>query len=74
MAFHIDIMAQEAARQAAQIASIAAAANCVFSGCAPADPLVRDNILLNLLDVIEELAGHAVGTMELIERETAKAA
>lgn len=74
MAIHIDLMANEAGRQAAQIASLAAAAACVFGGGAPADPLVRDNILLNLLDVIEVLAGHAEGTMELIERETAKAA
>ena len=73
MAFPIAFVAGEAARQAARIASLAQAANCIASGSTPNDPLVRGNILLDLLDVIEELACHAGDAMERIERETAKA-
>lgn len=68
MTDHLDILCAEASRWAAQIASLAVAANCVFSGSAPADKLVRENAVLNILDVIEELAGHAEHSIEQVER------
>ncbi|MDD5176764.1 MAG: hypothetical protein PHQ05_10120 [Sterolibacterium sp.] len=71
MTIHIDILAQEASRQAAQIGSLAAAANCIAAGSCPADRVARDNIVLNILDVIEELAGQVEVTTEEIEAETA---
>ncbi len=74
MTIHIDLMAQEVARQASQIASLAQAANCIHAGSCPADPLVRSHIVLNILDVIEELAGSAECTLEHIERAAVSSA
>lgn len=56
---HLEILVEEVGRYAAQIASLSTAANCIFSGGHPVDPLVRENAVLNILDVIEDLAGRA---------------
>jgi len=68
MATHVDILAQEAGRQAGQIGSLAQAANCVMGGGQPGDPLVRLTIVQDILDVIEGLAGLAERAAETIER------
>lgn len=65
---NLDILAQESGRWAAEIASLALAATCMLSGSGPADDLVIENTVLNLLNVIEELAGRAEHSMEVIER------
>lgn len=71
MTAHLDLIAQETARIASQIESCALAANCLLSGSQPADRLDRENAILDLLGVIEDLACRAGGALEAIERALA---
>lgn len=63
----LTILAEEASGIAARIASLATAANCVMTGAQPADALVRETVVTDLLALIEDLAavvGHDTGAIE----------
>jgi hypothetical protein len=77
MAAHLDILAQEIATYAAQARHVMLAARCMEQG-PPTDHLERENCVLYLLEVAEDLAAQAehaadalACALELIERETA---
>lgn len=68
----LTILAEEAGTIASRIDSLAKAANCVMTGAQPADALVRETVVTDLLALIEDLAAnvaHDTGAIEAVMME-----